>query len=86
MTKILNGYAQPDIEAEKEGNKIIIYVETPNSFKKNIRYLKRSITWIKENEPDTRIDLIQTVPRPGGKFSIYPRGVDYERYTTHRNR
>lgn len=63
MTRIVDGYAQPDVVAEKDGKKVVVFVETPESLRKNIAALVRSWLRIKENEPDTRVDLVHTVPR-----------------------
>ena len=67
MTKIINGFAQPDITAEKGNEKIAVFVETPGSLRTNARALGRSLEWFRENEPGTRVDLVQTVPRSVGK-------------------
>ena len=63
MTKVLNGYAQPDIEATKNGETIMVFVETPRSLRENARAIGKSLGWIGENEPDTRVDLVCTKPR-----------------------
>ncbi len=63
MTKIINGYAQPDIVAEKGEEKIMVFVETPTSLKQNAQALKNSWLWIDRHEPNTRVDLVHTVPR-----------------------
>ncbi len=63
MTKIIDGYAQPDIVAEKGNEKIMIFVETPNSLKVNAEALSKSWSWLQEHESSTRVDLVQTVPR-----------------------
>ena len=63
MTQIINGYAQPDIVAKKGTEKVAVFVETPSSLKKNATALKRTWLWIGEHEPNTRIDLVQTVSR-----------------------
>lgn len=65
MTKIIDGYAQPDIVATKGKEKIAVFVETPHSLKANSKALFKSFLWYKENEPDTRVDLVHTVPRRG---------------------
>lgn len=36
MTKIIGGYAQPEIVATKQGRKQIIFVESPQSYRENI--------------------------------------------------
>ena len=66
MTEIINGYAQPDIVATKGRTKIAIFVETPHSLKANVKALTKSFLWYKNNEPNTRVDLVHTVSR-GGK-------------------
>lgn len=63
MTRIINGYAQPDIVAEKGEEKIMVFVETPKSLKWNVKALTRSWLWINKHEPNTRVDLVHTVPR-----------------------
>ena len=63
MTKIIDGYAQPDIVAEKDGEKVAIFVETPSTLRYNIKAIAKSYQWLQEKEPKTRVDLIQTVPR-----------------------
>lgn len=63
MTRIINGFAQPDIVAEKGDEKIMVFVETPKSLRANSRAFGKSLEWLRENEPDTRVDLVQTVPR-----------------------
>lgn len=63
MTRIVDGYAQPDIEAEREGEKVVVFVETPASLKENALALKKSLKWLEEHEPHTRVDFVHTVPR-----------------------
>lgn len=63
MTEIIDGYAQPDIVATKGKDKIAVFVETPHSLKANIKALAKSFLWYRDNEPNTRVDLVHTVPR-----------------------
>lgn len=65
MTKVINGYAQPDIVAEKGKKKIVIFVETPSTMRNReyMRALARSYLWLRENEPKTRVDLVHTKPK-----------------------
>ena len=62
MTKIINGYAQPDIEAQKGQQKRLIFVETPSSLKQNTEALQKSLVWLQRNEPNTIVGLVHTVP------------------------
>lgn len=36
MTKIINGYAQPDVVGTREGRKLVVFIEDAQSFKENI--------------------------------------------------
>ena len=63
MTRILDGFAQPDIEATRGSGKRLIFVETHGTLSTNATALKKSIRWLKVNEPDTRVDLVMVKPR-----------------------
>ena len=65
MTKIVEGYAQPDIVAEKDNKKIAIFVETPYTLhsKGHMRSIAKSCQWLKKHEPNTEVQLIHTVPK-----------------------
>ena len=63
MTKILNGLAQPDIEATKGKEKIMVFVETSSSLRENAQALKNSFIWLKEHQPKTKFRLVHTVPK-----------------------
>lgn len=65
MTRIVDGYAQPDIVAEKGDEKIMVFVETPSSWKNRglVEALKKSFKWIRKYEPNTRVDIVQTASR-----------------------
>jgi hypothetical protein len=43
MTRIVSGYAQPDIVATRDNKKGLVFVETPQSFKNNIETLVMTI-------------------------------------------
>ena len=64
MTKIKDGYAQPDVVGTQMGRKRIVFVESPQSFKDNIEALvmtlrelslDQSIYYLLENLEDIRI-------------------------------
>jgi len=63
MTKILDGYAQPDVEATKGNETILTFVETPHSLVLNKNALKKSLHWLKQHRYDVRVDLVVTKPR-----------------------
>ena len=65
MTRIINGYAQPDIVAEKDNEKIVIFVETPKTLhnKEHMGAVATSWRWLQKHEPNARIDLVYTVPK-----------------------
>lgn len=63
MTKIVSGFAQPDIEATKGSEKVLIFVETPGSLKANVGALKKTYHWLVENEPETKLIFIRVKPR-----------------------
>lgn len=63
MTKVLDGYAQPDIEAERNGEKLLVFIETPESLKSMKAPLKRSVAWLRANEPATKVRFVITKPR-----------------------
>lgn len=64
MTKIIGGYAQPDIEATKGNETRLIFVETPNSMTKQwVNAMKKTIRWIKRYRPQAKVDLVVTKPK-----------------------
>lgn len=65
MTKIMDGFAQPDIEATKGTEKILVFVETPDSLSRNAKELKRTLAYLKAKKPGTQVDLVMTKPRKG---------------------
>lgn len=63
MTQIIDGYAQPDVEAIKDDEHIICFVETPSTLRANAQALKKSFVWIREHYPKAKVNLVCTVPR-----------------------
>lgn len=62
MTQIVDGYAQPDIEAIKGNEHLIYFVETPNTMKVNAPAIKKSYIWLSKYCPNARVNLVYTVP------------------------
>jgi len=63
MTKILGGYAQPDIEATKGDETILVFVETPESLVENALALKKTMDLLRKRKVQPRVDLVVTKPR-----------------------
>ena len=63
MTRIINGYAQPDIVATKGDEKVMVFVEIPKSLRNNAKAIQKTLEYINATEPNTRVDLVQTKPR-----------------------
>ena len=62
MTKIVDGYAQADVEATKGDETIVTFVETPESLLANLEAIEKSERWLKENRPKVRVDVVLTEP------------------------
>jgi len=60
MTRIINGVAQPDIVARKEGQVRYIFVETPESLKANEKPLLEAWHSILQKEPTAKIEVVRT--------------------------
>lgn len=68
MTRIVNGYAQPDIEATKDNETELIFVETSQSMNKLwAKAVKKTCRWLKQNRPNVQLTLIVTKPRKSRK-------------------
>lgn len=63
MTRILNGYAQPDIEATKGNEKVLVFVETPSSLVENAPALKETMSILQKRRPQPRVDVVVTKPK-----------------------
>ena len=63
MTKIINGYAQADLEITKQGETRIIFVETPSSLRANAHAISKSHRWLQRHRANSKVDLYVTKPR-----------------------
>lgn len=63
MTRIIDGFAQPDIVARKGSEERYIFVETPQSLRENAGALEKTMGWLRDNKPNATVDFVQTVPR-----------------------
>ena len=65
MTRVINGYAQPDIVATKGEKQRLIFIETPESLKKNAHALGKTLGWLAQaghKAEDTEV-LIEHIGR-----------------------
>jgi len=65
MAKIINGYAQPDVEATKGDETILTFVETPSSFKANQNAIARSLGWLMTTRPRVKVNIVITGKKEG---------------------
>jgi len=65
MTRIVDGYAQADIEAThpETGETIIAFVETHDSLGDNARALQKSLGWLKQHRPEARVKVVVAKPK-----------------------
>jgi|TARA_Y100000310_G_scaffold328100_1_gene395627 hypothetical protein len=63
MTKIIDGFAQPDIEATRGSEKLYVFVETPDSLSEHAGAIKKSIVWFKDHAPGATTRLVVAKPR-----------------------
>lgn len=76
MTKIIDGYAQPDVVAIQCGKKQIIFVETVESYRENIEALVMTLRELPlgrfgdyklEDIREIRIEIVEGTESLGGK-------------------
>jgi len=46
MTRIIEGFAQPDLVATKNGRKCLVFVETFGSFRENLPAIVKTLEWL----------------------------------------
>ena len=60
MTRVINGRAQPDIVAEKDGRTLLVFVETASSLQKNLPCIFKTLSELSLIEI-ARLDKVEIV-------------------------
>jgi len=65
MTRVVDGYAQPDIDAYKGRERLVYFVETRETLATSAPAIVKSMAWLKENDYGTQTKIV--VVKPTGK-------------------